>query len=177
MNGRHADIYSHPGHYLLDPYTWPSDHLKIQGQGHGQDQTRWSHLRPWVQSIFVSWQSDHFWGLRYSKFHIWPWKFKVSYGQLRRPKRQHRCRRMNWYKNIKWFPVHQGHLTTGLHCVYNIELTSGFVRFFGRRVPPNLLKVLIKGEKTVVLTTVGADLDQFAAILHKVEAVWGWKEK
>ena len=26
---------------------------------------------------FVSWQSDHFW-LRYSKFHIWPWKFKVK---------------------------------------------------------------------------------------------------
>ena len=50
--------------------------LKIQGQGHGQGQNRWSHLSPRVQSIcllFVSWQSDHFW-LRYSKFHIWPWK-------------------------------------------------------------------------------------------------------
>ena len=54
--------------------------LKIQGQGHGQGQTRWSHLSPKVQSIcllFVSWQSDHFW-LRYSKFYIWPWKFKVK---------------------------------------------------------------------------------------------------
>ena len=54
--------------------------LKIQGQGHGQGQTRWSHLSPRVQSIcllFVSWQSDHFW-LRYRKFHIWPWKFKVK---------------------------------------------------------------------------------------------------
>ena len=33
-----------------------------------------------VQSIcllFVPWQSDHF-RLRYSKFHIWPWKFKVK---------------------------------------------------------------------------------------------------
>ena len=53
--------------------------LKIHGQGHGQGQTHWSHLRPWVHSIrllFVSWQSDHFW-LRYSKFYIWPWKFKV----------------------------------------------------------------------------------------------------
>ena len=33
-----------------------------------------------VQSIcllFVPWQSDHFW-LRYSKFYIWPWKFKVK---------------------------------------------------------------------------------------------------
>ena len=40
----------------------------------------WSHLRPGVQSIcllFTSWQSDHFW-LRYRKFHIWPWKFKVK---------------------------------------------------------------------------------------------------
>ena len=41
--------------------------LKFKGQGYGQDQTHWSHLRPGVQSIcllFVSWQSDHFW-LRY----------------------------------------------------------------------------------------------------------------
>ena len=54
--------------------------LENQCQGHGQGQTRWSHLRPRVQLIcllFVSWQSDHFW-LRYSKFHIWPWKFKVK---------------------------------------------------------------------------------------------------
>ena len=27
--------------------------------------------------LFVSWQSDQFWW-RYSKFHIWPWKFKVK---------------------------------------------------------------------------------------------------
>ena len=77
-----------PGHYLVDPYTWPwspngQDHIwpwKFKCQGHGQGQTHWSHLRPGVQSIcllFVSWQSDHFW-LRYSKFHNWPWKFKVK---------------------------------------------------------------------------------------------------
>ena len=180
MSWRHADNWSHPGHYLVDPYTWPwspkghghghewhtascfvqcqsvlpfwytavskFDHenpwsrsgvkskvkvmfdlqnskvkvmvkvkpighiwglelnryvcfsfhgnqttfdqdignsifdLEIQGQGHGQGQIWWSHLRPWVQSIcllFISWQSDHFW-LRYSKFYIWPWKFKVK---------------------------------------------------------------------------------------------------
>ena len=50
--------------------------LENLGQGHGQGQTRWSHLSPRVQSLcllFVSWQLDHFW-LRYSKFHIWPWK-------------------------------------------------------------------------------------------------------
>ena len=57
--------------------TWPST---FKGQGHGQGQTHWSHLRPGVQSIcllFISWQSDYFW-LRYSKFYIWPWKFKVK---------------------------------------------------------------------------------------------------
>ena len=54
--------------------------LKIQGQGLGPGQTWWSHLKPKVQSIyllFFSWQSDQFW-LRYSKFHIWPWKCKVK---------------------------------------------------------------------------------------------------
>ena len=58
-------------------HVWPT---KFKCQGYGQGQTHWSHLRPGVQSIcllFVSWQSDHFW-LRYSKFHIWPWKFKVK---------------------------------------------------------------------------------------------------
>ena len=58
-------------------HVWPS---KFKGQGYGQGQTHWSHLRPGIQSMclfFVSWQSDHFW-LRYRKFHIWPWKFKVK---------------------------------------------------------------------------------------------------
>ena len=59
-------------------HVWPS---KFKGQGYGQGKKKhWSHLRPGGQSIcllFVSWQSDHFW-LRYSKFHIWPWKFKVK---------------------------------------------------------------------------------------------------
>ena len=58
-------------------HVWPS---KFKGQGYGQGQTWWSHLSPRVQSIcllFASWQSDHFW-LRYSKFYIWPWKFKVK---------------------------------------------------------------------------------------------------
>ena len=131
MSRRHTHNWSHPGHYLLDPYTWPWSpnghghewptatpfvqcqsalpfwdtalskfnhenpwsrscvvkgqghvwHSKFKGQGSGQgQQTHWSHLRPGVQSIcllFVSWQSDHFW-MRYRKFHIWSWKFKVK---------------------------------------------------------------------------------------------------
>ena len=31
----------------------------------------------WICLLLVSWQSDHFW-LRYSKFYIWSWKFKVK---------------------------------------------------------------------------------------------------
>ena len=77
MSRRHAHIWSHPSHYLVDPYTWP---WSPNVQGHGQGQTHWSYLRPGVKSIcllFVLWQSDHFW-LRYSKFHIWPWNFKAK---------------------------------------------------------------------------------------------------
>ena len=44
MSRRHANIWSHPSHNLVNHYTWPS---------------------------------DHFW-LRYSKFHIWTWKFTVK---------------------------------------------------------------------------------------------------
>ena len=68
------------GPLLAEIWEIPYLTLKIQGQGHGQGQTRWTHLSSRVQSIcllFVSWQSDHFW-LRYSKFYIWPWKFKVK---------------------------------------------------------------------------------------------------
>ena len=68
------------GPLLAEIWEIPYLTLKIQGQGHGQGKTRWSHLSPRVQLIcflFVSWQSDHFW-LRYSKFYIWPWKFKVK---------------------------------------------------------------------------------------------------
>ena len=88
MSRRHADNWSHPGHYLVDPYTWPwspngQDHIwpwKFKYQGHGQGQT---HCQIWGLEfkskclLFVSWQSDHFW-LRCSKFCIWPWKFKVK---------------------------------------------------------------------------------------------------
>ena len=62
MSRRHADIWSHPGHYLVDPYTWPwspndQDHIwlwKFKYQGHGPGQTHWSHLGPRVQiDMFV----------------------------------------------------------------------------------------------------------------------------
>ena len=88
MSRRHADNWSHPGHYLVDPCPWPwspngQDHIwpwKFKYQGHGQGQT---HCQIWglefksICLLFVSWESDHFW-LRYNKFRIWPWKFKVK---------------------------------------------------------------------------------------------------
>ena len=72
--------------------------MKILGQGHACGQRSRSHLTSKIQRwmsgprsnvlvtfeawssigmfAFVSWQY-HF-GLRYSKFHIWPWKFRVN---------------------------------------------------------------------------------------------------
>ena len=84
-----------PSHSEIHPFQNLT--MKIHGQGHvcgqrsrsrltfkfqnyGQGQIHWSHLRPgvqWTCLLFVPWQSDHFW-LRYSKFHIWPWKSKVK---------------------------------------------------------------------------------------------------
>ena len=83
MSRRHAENWSHPGHYLVDPHTWP---WSPNGHGHGQVKVMAkvkTECHIWglgVQSIcllFVLWQSDHF-CLRYSKFHIWPWKVKVK---------------------------------------------------------------------------------------------------
>ena len=54
--------------------------LKIQGQGHVQSQTWWSHLRPIMQSICLLFRLaaiGPFW-LRYNKFQIWLWKFKIK---------------------------------------------------------------------------------------------------
>ena len=34
MSWRHADIWSHSGHYLVDPYSWP---WSPNGHGHGQE--------------------------------------------------------------------------------------------------------------------------------------------
>ena len=59
----------------------------------------WSHLRPWVQSIcllYVSSQSDHF-GLRYSIFHVWHWKFKVKVMAMVKPDSHIWGPVFNWY--------------------------------------------------------------------------------
>ena len=96
MSWWHADIWSHPGHYLVDPYTWPwppnnQDHIwpwKFKYQVHGHGQTHWSRLRPTVlidMLLFVSRQLDIFWQ-RYSQFHSWPRKSKVKVVTKVKPK-------------------------------------------------------------------------------------------
>ena len=119
MSRRYAEIWSHPGHYLIgtnlvtmvmnDLLPPPSFNVNqpshsevtaIHGQGHVCGQRSRSHKtlkiqrsRSWPRSNlvvtfealssidmfafrFVEIQTT-FW-LRYSKFHIWPWKFKVK---------------------------------------------------------------------------------------------------
>ena len=78
------------GPFLVEIQQIPYLILKIQGQGHRQGQTWWSHLRLNIQLmylLFVSWQLDHFW-LRYGKLipyltltrQIWGiWKLRPAY--------------------------------------------------------------------------------------------------
>ena len=129
MSRRHADNWSHPGHYLVDPYTWP-----WSPNGHGHEwptatpsvqcqsalpfidtaiskfdhENLWSRSCVWskvkvtfdlqnskVKAMVKVIPIGHLWGLefnryvcfsfrgnhfflRYSKFYIWPWKFKVK---------------------------------------------------------------------------------------------------
>ena len=40
MSRRQADNWSHPGHYLVDPYTWP---WSLNGHGHGHE---WPTVTP-----------------------------------------------------------------------------------------------------------------------------------
>ena len=81
-------------------HVWPS---KFKGQGYGQGQPHWSHFGPGVQSICLlfrfSWPSYHFW-LRYRKFHIWPWKFKVKVMAKVKPDGHIWALEFNWYV---WF--------------------------------------------------------------------------
>ena len=128
MSQRHADNWSHPGHYLVDPYTrtWSPN-----GHGHGHEWptatplcnvNRPSHSEiqlfqnltmknPWSRSCVVKGQG-----------HVWPSKFKgEGYGQGQthwshlRPGVQWICLRTNRYKNIKSPPVYQGELINHKH--------------------------------------------------------------
>ena len=78
MSRRHADNWSHPGHYLVDPYTWP---WSPNGHGHGHE---WPTATPFVQCQ----SALPLWDTPISKFdHENPWsrscvwsKVKVTFG-------------------------------------------------------------------------------------------------
>ena len=81
MSQRHADIWSHPGHYLVDPYTWP---WSPNGHSHGH---RWPIPTPFVQCQsrtpppppFKIWPWKSMVKVMCvikGQGHIWPWKFK-----------------------------------------------------------------------------------------------------
>ena len=58
MSRRHADNWSHPGHYLVDPYTWP---WSPNGHGHG-------HEWPTATSFVQCQSALPFWDTAISKF-------------------------------------------------------------------------------------------------------------
>ena len=58
MSRRHANNWSHPGHYLVDPYTWP---WSPNGHGHGHE---WPTATPFVQCQLAL----SFWDTAISKF-------------------------------------------------------------------------------------------------------------
>ena len=64
MSRQHADNWSHPGHYLVDTYTWP---WLPNGHGHGHE---WPTATPFVQCQ----SALPFWDTAISKFdHENPW--------------------------------------------------------------------------------------------------------
>ena len=89
MSRWHADNWSHPSHYLVDPYTWP---WSPKGHGHGHE---WPTATPFVQcqsalntdiQLFQNlwpWKSTvKVMFLVKGEGHIWPSKFKgQGYGQ------------------------------------------------------------------------------------------------
>ena len=60
---RHADIWSHPGHYRVAPYTSP---WSQKGHGHGHEWPPIVHCQ--LALLF----------LRGGCFKIWPWKSKIK---------------------------------------------------------------------------------------------------
>ena len=72
MSRRYADNWSHPGHYLVDPYTWP-----WSPNGHGHE---WPTATPFVQS-----QSTlPFWDTAFSKFdHKNPWSRSCVWSKVK----------------------------------------------------------------------------------------------
>ena len=63
MSRPHADIRSHPGHYLADPYTWPSDHIWLRYCKF--------HIWPWKFNVKVMAKvkhHGHIWSLEFNRY-------------------------------------------------------------------------------------------------------------
>ena len=72
MSRRHADKWSHPGHYLVDPYTWP-----WSPNGHGHE---WPTATPFVQCQLAL----PFWDTAISKFdHENPWSRSCVWSKVK----------------------------------------------------------------------------------------------
>ena len=72
MSRRHADNWSHPGHYLVDPYTWP---WSTNGHGH-----EWPTATPFVQCQ----SALPFWETAISKFdHENPWSRSCVWSKVK----------------------------------------------------------------------------------------------
>ena len=74
MSRRHADNWSHPGHYLVDPYTWLQS---PNGHGHGHE---WPTATPFVQCQ----SALSFWDTAISKFdHENPWSRSCVWSKVK----------------------------------------------------------------------------------------------
>ena len=72
MSQRHANSWSHPGHYLADPYTWP-----WSPNGHGHE---WPTATPFVQCQ----SALPFWDTAISKFdHENPWSRSCVWSKVK----------------------------------------------------------------------------------------------
>ena len=79
MSLRHADIWSHPGHYLVDPHNWPWSWSwmtyphPLCSMSISPHILRYSYFKIWPWKSLVK-------AMRVVKGqgHIWPWKFKVK---------------------------------------------------------------------------------------------------
>ena len=74
MSRRHTNNRSHPGHYLVDPYTWP---WSPNGHGHGHE---WPTATPFVQCQ----SALPFWDSAISKFdHENPWSRSCVWSKVK----------------------------------------------------------------------------------------------
>ena len=100
MSRRHADNWSHPGHYLVDPYTWP---WSPNGHRHGNE---WPTATPFVQC-----QSVKVMCVVKGQGPVWPSKFKgqgqTHWSHLRPAVQSIRLLFFSWQSDHFWLRYSQ----------------------------------------------------------------------